>query len=258
MSNGILEIRENEINEIHSAINKSVSNMETFTNKISPSFKNATDAGLLNKTTDKIKNQMNIIHSQTDRMNKTLSNAYENMSLLENELTNKAEEIIAPKDFDTNDSSHSISYNIGKLNKDDGQAIKKDSDTNTENLKFNNVLEYNNKLKNIVKEYESINGEIEIQGNITDLVNIKKQEVKIDGKIDENSFEKAMLTNISKEINDKHPEINDSFEIKSMNLKALKNTNINQTNYDDLYINCKKEFLKNINNGNYVLKNYKE
>lgn len=258
MGKGVIDIRESEINEIHSAINKSISNMDSFSNKISPAFKNENDVGIMNKTTDKIKNQLNTIYGQTNRMNKTLMNTYENMSLLESELTNKAEEIIAPKDFDTNDSSYSIGYNIGKLNKEDGQSIKKDSDTNTENLKFNNVLEYNNKLKNIVKEYESINGEIEIQGNITDLVNIKKQEVKIDGKIDENSFEKTMLTNISKGINDKHPEFNDSFEIKSMNLKALKNTSINQTNYDDLYINCKKEFLKNINNGNYVLKNYKE
>lgn len=61
MGKGVIDIRESEINEIHSAINKSISNMDSFSNKISPAFKNENDVGIMNHIEDILSNIINDI-----------------------------------------------------------------------------------------------------------------------------------------------------------------------------------------------------
>lgn len=253
MSNGVIDIRENEFSEIQSHLNKSASNLDSCGNSISSSFKDATDVGLLSKTTNKINKQMSIISNQINRINKTVASTYDNMSLLEKELTNKANEIVAPTDFYTNDTSFNITINAGNLDKEDGKSINSTNETNKQDLEFKKVIDYNESLKKIVKEYENKNGEIDIAGDYIDLVNVKKDQVSIDSTIDDYSIRNKILNNINKEINDCNPEFDDKFEIKELNLKALKNIDLNQINYDDLYLNIKKEILEKLNNGNYVL-----
>ena len=258
MSNGIIDVRQSELNDIQNALNKSISNIDGFSTKFSPSFKNATSVGLLNKSTNMIQKQMSTINTQVLRMNKTISNMYDNMASLENELARKADDIQTPVDFCTNDTASSISINKGNLSKEDGRAVKDTDDKDVNDLDFENAIEYNDKLKYIVKEYENKNGEVEIQGNLINLQNVKKDQVVIDSSIDEYSIKEEILTKINKEINEEFPDLNDSFEIESIYLEALKNQNTEQVNYDDLYLDIKKEILRRLNNGNYILKNNKE
>ena len=258
MSNGVIEFRESEFNEINRVLDKSVSRINGTNETFSDSFKDATNVDLMTESTSKIGKQMSTIANQINKMNSTISSAYENMSHVEDTLTSKAEEINAPTDFYKNDSSRNISVNSGKMNKEDGEAINPNNQNNEKDLQFKDVLDYNDKLKHIVKEYEFNNGEIDINSDKADLKNIKKIQVTIDDSIEENSFEEQILTDITKEINEEFPEFNNNFEIKQLYLEAMKNIDTKQVEYDDLYKNVKKEILIKINKGNYVLKSFGE
>ena len=280
MSNGVLEIREFEISDIENNLNKSSSKIEQASTNMTSNLSKINSVGLLTKSTNTIKKQLSTIMNNVNKTNQSISNTYENISFLENNLTAKAEEIEVPLDFVKNDSSNRISITSGSLNKEDGKSVNSNASLTKEELDFNKSLEYNDKLKNIVKEYEEINGSLDDYSiDKTTIDQLKNEEIKINSELDDeitnkvnleeveyhdvvihdtdesSTIKKALIEQLNQDINKRHPEFNDSFEIDDINLEQLENEESKEVDYNDSYKKLKEVINDKLNNGNYELKN---
>ena len=280
MSNGVLEIREFEISDIENNLNKSSSKIEQASTNMTSNLSKINSVGLLTKSTNTIKKQLSTIMNNVNKTNQSISNTYENISFLENNLTAKAEEIEVPLDFVKNDSSNRISITSGSLNKEDGRSVNSNASLTKEELDFNKSLEYNDKLKNIVKEYEEINGSLDDYSiDKTTIDQLKNEEIKINSELDDeitntvnleeveyhdvvihdtdesSTIKKALIEQLNQDINKRHPEFNDSFEIDDINLEQLENEESKEVDYNDSYEKLKEVINDKLNNGNYELKN---
>ena len=280
MSNGVLEIREFEISDIENNLNKSSSKIEQASTNMTSNLSKINSVGLLTKSTNTIKKQLSTIMNNVNKTNQSISNTYENISFLENNLTAKAEEIEVPLDFVKNDSSNRISITSGSLNKEDGKSVNSNASLTKEELDFNKSLEYNDKLKNIVKEYEEINGSLDDYSiDKTTIDQLKNEEIKINSELDDeitntvnleeveyhdvvihdtdesSTIKKALIEQLNQDINKRHPEFNDSFEIDDINLEQLENEESKEVDYNDSYEKLKEVINDKLNNGNYELKN---
>lgn len=280
MSNGVLEIREFEISDLENNLNKSSSKIEQASTNMTSNLSKINSVGLLTKSTNTIKKQLSTIMNNVNKTNQSISNTYENISFLENNLTAKAEEIEVPLDFVKNDSSNRISITSGSLNKEDGKSVNSNASLTKEELDFNKSLEYNDKLKNIVKEYEEINGSLDDYSiDKTTIDQLKNEEIKINSELDDeitntvnleeveyhdvvihdtdesSTIKKALIEQLNQDINKRHPEFNDSFEIDDINLEQLKNEESKEVDYNDSYEKLKEVINDKLNNGNYELKN---
>lgn len=281
MAKGVIDVRSSEIEAINSQLRKSAAKMESAATNMKSDFSGIVSTGLLNTSTSLINKQMDTIRQNINRTNLSVSSSYDNLCSTETLLKNKAEEIIVPLDFVKNDSSSSVGTKETSLDKKDGQEINSDNSTDEEELKFEKALDYNEKLKSIIKDYEDIHGEIEINGSLKGLGNIKKdsdtdkktlgeidgektslddmsgsEEKQIDDKVDYTIKHKDMLDNINKEINERHPEFNDSFDVEEVYVEDVKTDNV--TEEDLTYEVFKESIAKKLNDGNYVLENYKK
>lgn len=281
MAKGVIDVRSSEIEAINSQLRKSAAKMESAATNMKSDFSGIVSTGLLNTSTSLINKQMDTIRQNINRTNLSVSSSYDNLCSTETLLKNKAEEITVPLDFVKNDSSSSIGTKETSLDKKDGQEINSDNSTDEEELKFEKALDYNEKLKSIIKDYEDIHGEIEINGSLKGLGNIKKdsdtdektlgeidgektslddmsgsEEKQIDDKVDYTIKHKDMLDNINKEINERHPEFNDSFDVEEVYVEDVKTDNV--TEEDLTYEVFKESIAKKLNDGNYVLENYKK
>lgn len=258
MSNGIIDIRESEFDETASKLNRSNANLNNMSINGKKQFEKLNSTGMLSKTSSLVRKQTNIISNQIKGLEKSLRHTYDNYNILENELYEKVCNIKSPQIFYKYDSSSDITTNHNDLNKDDGKAINANNDNNKKELNFKDVLEYNSKLKSIIKEYEELNGEIDIKTNKDILKNIKKEEVSIASEIENNTIEENILENINKQVNEANPELNDNFKISKIYMKKANNNESKETNYDDEYKMIREEIRKKLNNGNYILVNYKK
>lgn len=281
MAKGVIDVRSSEIEAINSQLRKSAAKMESAATNMKSDFSGIVSTGLLNTSTSLINKQMDTIRQNINRTNLSVSSSYDNLCSTETLLKNKAEEIIVPLDFVKNDSSSSVGTKETSLDKKDGQEINSDNSTDEEELKFEKALDYNEKLKSIIKDYEDIHGEIEINGSLKGLGNIKKdsdtdektlgeidgektslddmsgsEEKQIDDKVDYTIKHKDMLDNINKEINERHPEFNDSFDVEEVYVEDVKTDNV--TEEDLTYEVFKESIAEKLNDGNYVLENYKK
>ncbi|MBR4260505.1 MAG: hypothetical protein IKQ33_00925 [Clostridia bacterium] len=258
MSNEVLDIRELEFDEMSNCLNKSGSIISNVSSNVQPSFSRMNSVGLLKKSTDLIKKQTNIISNQIKGMDQSLRNTYDNFNILENGLYEKVSEIKSPTEFRKKDTSNSISMSSGHLKKDDGTAINADNANDEKDLKFGEVLEYNENLKKIVKDYEELNGEIDVTTNKTLLGNIKKDEVTIDETMEDSSLEEKIMKDISNEINERHPEFDDKFEVNKVYMKEQEQKQAQEEiDYDKLYDEYRKKLQEKLNDGNFTLENYK-
>lgn len=281
MAKGVIDVRSSEIEAINSQLRKSAAKMESAATNMKSDFSGIVSTGLLNTSTSLINKQMDTIRQNINRTDLSVSSSYDNLCSTETLLKNKAEEITVPLDFVKNDSSSSIGTKETSLDKKDGQEINSDNSTDEEELKFEKALDYNEKLKSIIKDYEDIHGEIEINGSLKGLGNIKKdsdtdektlgeidgektslddmsgsEEKQIDDKVDYTIKHKDMLDNINKEINERHPEFNDSFDVEEVYVEDVKTDNV--TEEDLTYEVFKESIAEKLNDGNYVLENYKK
>lgn len=281
MAKGVIDVRSSEIEAINSQLRKSAAKMESAATNMKSDFSGIVSTGLLNTSTSLINKQMDTIRQNINRTDLSVSSSYDNLCSTESLLKNKAEEITVPLDFVKNDSSSSIGTKETSLDKKDGQEINSDNSTDEEELKFEKALDYNEKLKSIIKDYEDIHGEIEINGSLKELGNIKKdsdpdektlgeidgektslddmsgsEEKQIDDKVDYTIKHKDMLDNINKEINERHPEFNDSFDVEEVYVEDVKTDNV--TEEDLTYEVFKESIAEKLNDGNYVLENYKK
>lgn len=281
MAKGVIDVRSSEIEAINSQLRKSAAKMESAATNMKSDFSGIVSTGLLNTSTSLINKQMDTIRQNINRTDLSVSSSYDNLCSTETLLKNKAEEITVPLDFVKNDSSSSIGTKETSLDKKDGQEINSDNSTDEEELKFEKALDYNEKLKSIIKDYEDIHGEIEINGSLKELGNIKKdsdpdektlgeidgektslddmsgsEEKQIDDKVDYTIKHKDMLDNINKEINERHPEFNDSFDVEEVYVEDVKTDNV--TEEDLTYEVFKESIAEKLNDGNYVLENYKK
>ena len=259
MSNGVLDVREMEFDEMSNCLNKSGTQISNVSANVQPSFSKINSVGLLTKTTSLIKQQTNIIANQIKGMDQSLHSTYDNFDYIENRLYEKADGIKAPTEFRKNNSSRDIAMSSGQLKKEDGTAINSNNENDEKELKFNEVLEYNDNLKKIVKEYEELNGEIDVKTNKTSLGNIKKDEVTIDETMEDSSLEEKFMKDISNEINERHPEFDDKFEVNKVYMKEQEQKQAQEEiDYDKLYEEYRKKIKEKLNDGNYTLENYKK
>ena len=281
MAKGVIDVRGYEIDAINSELRKSAAKIESAATNMKSDFSGITSTGLLSTSTSLINKQMDTIRQNISRTGNSVSSSYENLSNTETLLKSKAEEIKVPLDFAKNDSSSNVSAKETNLNKEDGQEIKSDNSTDEEELKFEKALDYNDKLKSIIKDYEDEHGEIEINGSLRNLGNIKKEsdtdekvleeidgdkttlddmsgseEKQIEDKVDYTIEHKAMLDSINKEVNENHPEFNDSFNIEEVYVDDVKTNDA--TEEDLTYKVFKESIIEKLNDGNYVLQNYKK
>ena len=258
MGNGIIDIRESEISDMRAHLNKSSSNVANSASKISSAFSSFTKTGLFSNGANKIQKQMSEISASISVMGKNISKQHEKMVDTEKNLTIKANDIEIPNDFVTNDNSYSVSMSSEMLNKEDGNAIKKD-ETKKIDIDLQNSIEYNTNLKKYVKEYENKNGEIKIKGSNISLKNIKNdKKTTIDTKQNDSIIQKQMISKLSKDLNEKIPDLNMTLEIKSIPFKEIKKENQGNFNFEDNYRLIRSDFSSILANGNYTLINYEE
>ena len=147
------------------------------------------------------------------------------MYFVEKVLKQKAEEIPTPTDFCVNDSASEVSITVGNLEKKDGKGISKDKITEEKELEFKSSIEYNQKLKSIVKEYERTVGEIEINVDRVELNSISKESTTLDKIEEESKIIKEELDNINKNNSEKNIEYNDDSKIEKINVESINNYN---------------------------------
>jgi len=272
MSNGIIEIKENDINDISAYLKKSSDKIINSCGTLESSFANITKTGLLKEGSAKIKNQMTAIGEGISSVSNSVIKQYEAMDLVETTLKNKADSIEIPMDFVKNDSSQSIDINSGKLKKDDGKAVNANDNTKTEELKFDSIIEYNENLKYIVKDYEDKNHKIELNGDNTLLKNIKNERIieindklddsiiktkdvknikndntaDIDSKLAESTITKKVINNIKGNLSEMNAKINLELPVGKVELTQF---NLNNFQISDIDVNYKinKKKLTSIN-----------
>ena len=281
MSNGVIDIRGNEIEAINSQLRKSSAKIDGAATNMNSNFSGITSTGLLSTSTNLISEQMNVIRENINKTDSGVRKTYDNLCNTETLLKSKAEDISVPLDFTKNDSSSNVNTKSTTLNKEDGQEINSDNNTDEEQLKFEKSLDYNEKLKNIIKDYEDTHGEIEINGSLELLGNVKKdsdtneklldeingeettlddmsgsEEKQIKDKVNYTIGHKKLLESIKHEINEKHPEFNNSFDIEEVYLNNIKKDTVSEE--DLTYKVFKESIIKRLNNGKYVLQNFKK
>ena len=254
MSNGIIEIKENDMNEIYSHLKKNSNKIIGASNAIGTSMAKITKTGLLKNGTAKIKNQMNAIGEGIESMGNSVIKQYESMERVETSLKSKAESINIPMDFVKNDTSRNVDINAGKLKKDDGKAVNADDNTKTEELKFDSVIDYNENLKYIVKEYEDKNHEIVLNGDKTLLKNIKNERnIDIDDKLDDSIIIKKDTKNIKKESNiDINSDLEDT-DVKKKYIKSIEGNLEEMTAKINLELDVGRVNLTKLNLSNFQI-----
>ena len=119
MSNGIIDIKQSEMDDIMAHLNKSASNIMNASSKISSSFSSFTRVGLFSDGANKIQRQMSGISSGISNMENAISRQHDRMIDVERSLSSKASDIQIPIDFVTNDNAYEIAMDSGSLSKDD-------------------------------------------------------------------------------------------------------------------------------------------
>jgi hypothetical protein len=257
MGNGIIEIRESEISDIKSHLNRSSSNVANSSTSISSNFSSFTNVGLFKTGSGKIQKQMSGIASGISTMSNKIGKQHEKMVYTEKSLTNKASAIAVPLDFVTNDNAYSIAMKSDTLSKEDGKAINKNNQNNEKKLDLQNSMKYNSKLKNIVKAYEDKNGEIVINGNYKQLKNIKSdKDSSVKENLDSSSIQKQLVTKINKELNEKIPELNMSLKIDKIPIIEVKTEDTKSVDFEDKYKLVRQKFSSILSNGNFNLVSY--
>jgi len=238
MGNGVINIKESEMQSISNHLKKTANDVSLSNSNMGSSFKSFTKVGLLSNGANKISDQMSSISNYINRVGSTVMKQYEEMEHTEKGLKAKADEINIPNDFVTNDTSKDIYMKSGKLEKEDGKKVDANDNTKEEQLEFKECIDYNEKLKNIVKDYEKKNGEIEIKGYKTALSNIKNSdELELIEDIEDSIIEKEMLTNINSEFILKENNINmDELNLNKVILTQMDYGSLKASIYDDKYI----------------------
>ena len=248
MGNGIIEINEKEINDIANHLKKSSNNVQESTSRMSTSFKSFTKVGLFSKGSNKLSKQMNAISSGISKMGDAVLKQYDNMNQTENALKAKAENIDIPQDFVVNDASRAIDMKSDKLTKEDGKKVDSTDNTKQEELIFDSTISYNEKLKDIVKEYESINGKIiinGINGTKNKLGKIKNGKViSVVNVSGESVIKKEELENINHELKNMIQDIDLDLDINKINLKSLNLEMFKDSSLDDYYAINKKNLYQ--------------
>lgn len=252
----IIRIKENEMHNLERFLNKTSSDIEESSQNLSSSLSSFSNLGLFKTGTKKIADQIGSISKSVSNLGNSVSKQFSLISSNEDALKNKAEAIEIPMDFVTNDSSSMILVETGMLSKNDGEKINSNNSSSQINDEFESSIEFNKNLNEFIKEYETINGEVEVKGQKIDLSNIKKDsEDKINVVDDETVLVKQILSNISKEINDEIKDLNFSCDFENIPLSRMALNEIKFVDYNDAYKIIKKELASILNNGKYNLVN---
>lgn len=263
----IVTIKESEMDEIAAHLGKSSNSIMDMPSNLAKDFSNVTSTGLLKKSVDLIGKQITQIKESIDNTKKSVQKTYDDFAYVEKSLKIEAEKINTPMDFIKNDSSYVTDKSSLTLNKEDGKAVNGNNETKKESLDFEKSMEYNDDLKKIVKEYERHNGEIDIKLNKGTLYSIENDYSDEKKEIDDIEIEKKNLEHIEKEesitvefdddttlkkeiikelnnkINNKHPEFNESFELKDIDKRLLDSNEL---------------LSQQLNNNKYDLESYKK
>lgn len=139
-------------------------------------FSNIKDAGLMTNSTNKVFSQMQTMSSVFEKGKSMLLKSVERMIETELFISSNAENIKVPKLSTVNSSSFNEEVNSVFLAKNDGVSVNNGGNTNSKNIDFKNVIQYNQKLKNIVNNYETVNGVLEFNYSKKDnLININNE-----------------------------------------------------------------------------------
>lgn len=176
-------------------------------------FSNIEKSGLMPNATSKVFSQMKTMSNIFETGKTMLLKNVEKMVDVELLLNNNAEKIIVPKLSLVNSSSFNEEVSSVTLSKNDGKSVDSYANTNSQDLEFKNVVKYNQKLNNVVKNYELKNGALEFNYNKKDdLSNIKNNVFLDEKQINTNTVIKnTNLSNIDNNVSvyDSKISIND-------------------------------------------------
>ena len=251
MSNGVIDIRENEIIDINQHLNKGASKAEQLSQNITSSFSSITKTGLLSTGTSVIGRQVNTIASQIERTNTSVTKSYENMKYIEKRLEEKVNEINAPTDFYKNDSSREVTTGSFELSKDDGKSINTNSLVEINDTQFKSALEYNEKIKNIVNDYEVSVGQIEMDVDKVELGKVNNNSEVVENDIENISIEKESVNNINKTLGENTSHFDNSSQLNKINISSLDNfseekNDEKELSEDEVYSEALEELRKKV------------
>ena len=259
MSNGIIDIKQNEMDEIKAYLNKSATHIMNSSSKIASSFSSFTKVGLFSDGANKIQRQMSGISSGISNMENAISKQNDKMIDIERNLSIKANDIQISLDFVTNDNAYEIAMSKDSLSKNDGKKINAKNENNEKELDLQNSKEFNLNLKEFVKDYEEKNGEIVLNANTITLNNIKNdKDSSIDDSEEDSIIKKKIISALHTEISEKIPNIDLSLNFGKINLIGTKISNLDNVEFDEAYKLFKQELSEMLYKGNYKLVNYKD
>lgn len=197
MSNGIISFDESKMDEASLLLQRNSDEIKDVADNTASSFASIKSTGLFDNGICSLQSKVGGLSDDIGSVKRIITNHSDEMKYARTKLKEQADSIEIPLDFSINDSAQIVSQSNLSLSKKDGKAINPNNNIEVSNLDFKNSLSYNDKLKKIIKEYESTNHEIEISSvDKETLKNIKKDNAQGEQSIDE--FENLENINIEK------------------------------------------------------------
>lgn len=223
MKKGFINVVEDEINDISNYLGKNADNISNASGKFKSGFSSMSKVGLFSNGINKIGNQLNAISGCIKDVQQSVIKQNDNLKNTEDLLANQAQDIEIPLDFVKNDTSTSVAIQTGSLSKDDGKSVTEGNNSENIDFKFEETITYNNKLQNIINEYEQKEQEYSdnYTKNLIDLENITSNVDQEEQKYDDSTIiQQKELSNIN---NGNEQNITDFGLEPSINAAILEN-----------------------------------
>ncbi len=251
MEKGYISVNEQEMNDVSNYLDRNSYKIKDACLSLEDKLQSMTRVGLFATGANKIGKQMTGLSGNIKTLGNNVKKHSDSVVDMENTLSNKASEIQIPKDFVKNDASQEVSYETGSLNKEDGQSINSNNEQTEIDYELNSCLEYNQKLKNIVSEYEQ--NEPQLKDNyvisLKDLGKLKTDsQLDIDDTLDESIIKtKTLEKQKVAENEEKELDFRKTFAALTLNKMGAEQTQ--QVNFSDDY-DINNTILENVNIGN--------
>ena len=227
MERGLIFIDDSTVDEISSKFNRTRVDLSDSSNSANRAFSGIMGTGLMGNSVRKISQQMEKLSSGISDVDNMVKSHRDNMFSTENALADRGESIIVPTDFDVYDSANSHEQEELSLHKKDGLSVNAgEKTTDSQEMEFEDLIEYNENLKKVLNDYELEHGRLpSYKDRHIDLGNINNNTDTEKVDIDESTIvEKKDLNNIEKESTTEKQEIDTSTDIIKKNLASINGT----------------------------------